>query len=127
MKDYEHVVIWLDYFNKTLPRNKGRRLSKEKCVFDPSLKELIDATKAAGLEPTETEEQVRFPKRPYVRSGYIILEKKSTKTNIMNKIADKKYFPLIDKIFSFSEIVDAHSRIENRENIGKVIIDFNNL
>ena len=89
MKDYEHVVIWLDYFNKTLPRNKGRRLSKEKCVFDPSLKELIDAIKAAGLEPTETEEQVRFPKRPYVRSGYVVLEKKSAKTNIMNKIADK--------------------------------------
>ena len=89
MKDYEHVVIWLDYFNKTLPRNKGRRLSKEKCVFDPSLKELIDAIKAAGLEPTETEDQVRFPKRPYVRSGYVVLEKKSAKTNIMNKIADK--------------------------------------
>ena len=89
MKDYEHVVIWLDYFNKTLPRNKGRRLSKEKCIFDPSLKELVDATKAAGLEPTETEDQVRFPKRPYVRSGYIVLEKKSTKTSIMNKISEK--------------------------------------
>ena len=89
MKDYEHVVVWLDYFNKTLPRKKGRRLPKEKCVFDPSLKELIDATKAAGIEPTETEDQVRFPKRPYVRSGYIVLEKKSTKSNIMSKISDK--------------------------------------
>ena len=89
MKDYEHVVIWLDYFNKTLPRNKGRRLSKEKCVFDPSLKELIDASNAAGLQPNETEEQVRFPKRPYVRSGYIVLEKNTTKINIMNKISSK--------------------------------------
>ena len=82
MKDYEHVVIWLDYFNKTLPRNKGRRLSKEKCVFDPSLKELIDASNAAGLQPNETEEQVRFPKRPYVRSGY-------KKTTILEKISQK--------------------------------------
>ncbi len=89
MKDYEHIVVWLDYFNKTLPRKKGRRLPKEKCIFDPSLKELIDATKAAGIEPTETEDQVRFPKRPYVRSGYIVLEKKSTKTSIMNKISEK--------------------------------------
>ena len=89
MKDYEHVVIWLDYFNKTLPRKKGRRLSKEKCIFDPSLKELIDPTKAAGLEPPETEDQVRFPKRPYVRSGYIVVEKKSTKSSIMNKISEK--------------------------------------
>ena len=92
MKDYEHIVVWLDYFNKTLPRKKGRRLPKEKCVFDPSLKELIDATKAAGIEPTETEDQVRFPKRPYVRSGYIVLpktEKKLPKTKILDKISEK--------------------------------------
>ena len=89
MKDYEHVVVWLDQFNKTVPRNKGRRLSKEKCIFDPSLKELIEASKAAGLEPKESEDQVRFPKRPYVRSGYIVLEKNTTKINIMNKISNK--------------------------------------
>ena len=89
MKDYEHVVIWLDYFNKTLPRNKGRKLSKEKCVFDPSLKELIDASTAAGLQPKETEEQVRFPKRPYVRSGYVVLPKNMPKTKLLEKISEK--------------------------------------
>ena len=89
MKDYEHIVVWLDYFNKTLPRDKGRKLSKEKCIFDPSLKELIEASKAAGLEPTETDDKVRFPKRPYVRSGYIILPKDGPKTKILNKISDK--------------------------------------
>ena len=89
MKDYEHVVVWLDYFNKTHPRNKGRKLPKEKCVFDPSLKELVDAAKAAGLELKETEEKVRFPKRPYVRSGYIVIPKNSTKIKILNKISEK--------------------------------------
>ena len=89
MKDYEHVVIWLDYFNKTLPRDKGRKLSKEKCIFDPSLNELIEAAKAAGLELTESNDKVRFPKRPYVRSGYIILPKDGPKTKILNKISEK--------------------------------------
>ena len=89
MKDYEHVVIWLDYFNKTLPRNKGRKLAKEKCIFDPSLKELVDAAKAAGFELKETDEKVRYPKRPYVRSGYIVLPKNSSKTKILNKISEK--------------------------------------
>jgi signal recognition particle subunit SRP19 len=89
MKDYEHVVVWLDYFNKTLPREKGRKLSKEKCVFDPSLKELIEAAKAAGLELTETDEKVRYPKRPYVRSGYVIIPKSGPKTKILNKISEK--------------------------------------
>jgi len=89
MKDYEHVVIWLDYFNKTLPRAKGRRLEKEKCIFDPSLKELTEAAKAAGFEIAESEEKVRYPKRPYVRSGYIVLPKDSSKTTILNKISQK--------------------------------------
>ena len=89
MKDYEHVVIWLDYLNKTLPRNKGRRLVKEKCIFDPSLKELIDATKAAGFEIAESSDKVRFPRRPYVRSGYVVLPKGSSKTGILDKISEK--------------------------------------
>ncbi len=89
MKDYEHVVIWLDYFNKNLKKSKGRRMGLAKCVFDPSLKELKDAAKSAGLEVTESNEKVRFPKRPFVRSGYIVLPKESTKTKILNKISEK--------------------------------------
>ena len=89
MKDYDHIVIWLDYFNKTLSRQKGRRLAKDRCIFDPSLNELIESANDAGLKPTATDDQVRFPWRPFVRSGYIILEKKMPKTKILNKIADK--------------------------------------
>ncbi|MDH3203179.1 MAG: hypothetical protein OEL81_00685 [Nitrosopumilus sp.] len=89
MKDYEHVVIWLDYFNKNLKKSKGRRVGLEKCVFDPSLKELIDATTSAGFEITESEDKVRFPRRPFVRSGYVVLPKGSPKTKILDKISEK--------------------------------------
>ncbi|HVZ62887.1 MAG TPA: signal recognition particle subunit SRP19/SEC65 family protein [Candidatus Nitrosotalea sp.] len=89
MKDYEHIVIWLDYFNKTIPKKMGRRVSREKSVFDPSLNELIAAAKAAGLEPTETNDQVRFPRRPYVRSGYITLPKAQPKSKIISTISEK--------------------------------------
>ena len=89
MKDYEHVVIWLDYFNKNLKKSKGRRARLDKCVFDPSLKELIEATTAAGFEITESEDKVRFPRRPFVRSGYVVLPKGSPKTKILDKISEK--------------------------------------
>ena len=89
MKDYEHVVIWLDYFNKNLKKSKGRRARLDKCVFDPSLKELIEATTAAGFEITESEDKVRFPRRPFVRSGYVVLPKGSPKTKILYKISEK--------------------------------------
>ena len=89
MKDYEHIVIWLDYFNKNLKKSKGRRQGLEKCIFDPSLKELIDATKVAGFKITESNDKVRFPKRPFVRSGYVVLPKESPNTKILNKISEK--------------------------------------
>jgi signal recognition particle subunit SRP19 len=38
---------------------------------------------------SQTDEKVRFPRRPFVRSGYIILPKGTTKTNILNKISEK--------------------------------------
>ena len=72
-----------------MPRNKGRRLQKEKCVFDPSLNELVDASKAAGLEIKESDDKVRYPKRPYVRSGYVILPKNMEKTKLLEKISEK--------------------------------------
>jgi signal recognition particle subunit SRP19 len=50
---------------------------------------LVDAAKAAGFNPTETNDQVRFPKRPYVRSGYIILPKDKVKSKIISSIAEK--------------------------------------
>jgi len=89
MKDYEHVVIWLDYFNKNLKKSKGRRLGLEKCVYDPSLKELMDATTSGGFEITESDDKVRYPKRPFVRSGYVVVPKGSSKTKILNKISEK--------------------------------------
>ena len=89
MKDYEHVVIWLDYFNKTISKKMGRRVSREKSIFDPSLKELIEAAKAAGLELKETNDQVRFPRRPFVRSGYISLTKNQPKSKIISSISEK--------------------------------------
>ena len=89
MKDYEHVVVWLDYFNKTITMKMGRRVSREKSIFDPSLNELISAAKAAGLEPTETNDQARFPRRPYVRSGYITLPKAQPKSKIISLISEK--------------------------------------
>ena len=89
MKDYEHIVVWLDYFNKNLKKSKGRRMGLEKCIFDPSLKELMDATTSAGFEITESEEKVRFPRRPFVRSGYVVIPKGLTKTKILNKISEK--------------------------------------
>jgi signal recognition particle subunit SRP19 len=58
LKDYDHVILWLDYFNKNLSRSKGRKVKRDKSVFDPSLLELIDAAMEAGYNPTKEETNV---------------------------------------------------------------------
>ena len=89
MKDYDHVVIWLDYFNKTITRAKGRRLGRERCVFDPSLAELEGAARAAGLEVSASEPSVRYPRRQYVRSGYISVPKSAPKSSLLAAISSR--------------------------------------
>ena len=64
-------------------------MNKEKCIFDPSLKEMTDAARSAGFEITESHEKARYPKRPYVRSGYIVIPKGTPKTKMLSKISER--------------------------------------
>jgi signal recognition particle subunit SRP19 len=93
LKDYDHVILWLDYFNRNLSRSKGRRVKRDKSVFDPTLADLIDAAKAAGYDITkeETNDQARYPRRAFVKSSYImILKSNEVKKSVTIKtIADK--------------------------------------
>ena len=93
MKDYDHVILWLDYFNRNLSRSKGRRVKRDKSVFDPSLLDLIDAAKAAGYNLTneETNDQARYPRRAFVKSSYIMILKSNEvkKSETIRTIADK--------------------------------------
>ena len=77
MKDYDHIIIWLDYINKNLSKKKGRRVKRENAVFDPTFSELFEAAKEEGLDVTldHSNDHARFPRRSYVRSGYIMIPK----------------------------------------------------
>jgi len=91
MKDYDHQIIWLDYFNKNLSRKKGRKVGKNNSVYDPTMHELIDASKSLELDLSEENinNQARYPRRSFVKSGYIMISKKEKKSTIVNQIAKK--------------------------------------
>jgi signal recognition particle subunit SRP19 len=93
LKDYEHVVLWLDYFNRNLKRRQGRKVKREQAVFDPTVQELIEAAKAAGFQFSDQEinSDARFPRRSFVKSGYIMVSKKEgiKKSQIINEVANK--------------------------------------
>jgi signal recognition particle subunit SRP19 len=91
MKDYDHQIIWLDYFNKNLPRKKGRKVGKNISVYDPTMQELMDASKILELDLSEENinNQARYPRRSFVKSGYIMISKKEKKSTVVNQIAKK--------------------------------------
>ena len=89
MKDYDHQIVWLDYFNKNLSRKKGRKVSKNSSVYDPTMQELIDASKTLELDFVEEDinNQARYPRRAFVKSGYIMISKRDKKSSVINQIA----------------------------------------
>lgn len=93
LKDYDHFIIWLDYLNKNLSRRKGRRIRKEQAIFDPTLSELMQAALDSGLNITsdKTNDHARYPKRSFVRSGYIMIPKieNKKKYEVMETLASK--------------------------------------
>ena len=91
MKDYDHQIIWLDYFNKNLSRKKGRKVGKNISVYDPTMQELTDASKTLELDFSEENinNQARYPRRSFVKSGYVMIPKTEKKSTIINQIAIK--------------------------------------
>lgn len=89
MKDYDHQIVWLDYFNKNLSRKKGRKVSKNISVYDPTMQELIGASKTLELDFSEEDinNQARYPRRAFVKSGYIMISKGDKKSSVINQIA----------------------------------------
>jgi len=91
MKDYDHQIIWLDYFNKNLSRKKGRKVGKNISVYDPTIQELIGASKSLELEISDENinNQARYPRRSFVKSGFVMISKSKNKSIIVNQIAIK--------------------------------------
>ncbi len=92
MKDYDNVIIWLDYFNKNFSREKGRKVSKSFAVYDPLVSELVIAIESLGhaVDKEQINEGARFPRRAHIKSGYIMIEKKGlNKSTLIKNISEK--------------------------------------
>lgn len=93
MKDYDHVILWLDYFNKNLKRRQGRKVHHDRAVFDPTVQELAEAARAAGFVFSDQEMRIdaKFPRRSFTKSGYVMVAKKEgiKKSQVIKQVADK--------------------------------------
>ena len=61
-------------------------------VYDPMISELVVAAQSLGyqVEKDQINDSARFPKRPHIKSGYImVLKNESLKSKILKDIAEK--------------------------------------
>ncbi len=85
MKDYGKQVFWLDYFDSSLSRDSGRRVPLPLATRNPTVDELAAAARKLGYEPHV--EKARHPYRPTKPSGYIQVEKRTSKKEALVALA----------------------------------------
>ncbi|MBI2938727.1 MAG: hypothetical protein HYY22_11045 [Thaumarchaeota archaeon] len=85
MKDYDRLVIWVDYFNSNIGRSEGRRVPLNMAVRNPTLQELEEAARRAEYEYESQE--AAHPKRMRSKSGYVSIKRRKTKVETIKEIA----------------------------------------
>ncbi|MHA1410122.1 MAG: signal recognition particle subunit SRP19/SEC65 family protein [Candidatus Odinarchaeia archaeon] len=86
MKKKDRIIIWPQYFDKHLPRHKGRKIPLKLAVDSPKLEDLVNA--ATKLRLTfEIENEARYPAFWWKKSGRILVKKAIPKYSLLKRMA----------------------------------------
>jgi signal recognition particle subunit SEC65 len=85
MKNYDRLVLWLDYLDSERKRSEGRRVPLNSCTRSPTLDELTNACKRLNLDPEP--QPARFPAGSNRLTGYVSVKKTSTKQKTVMLVA----------------------------------------
>ena len=80
-------VVWPVYFDKSVSRLDGRKVSKKLAVEKPSIENIAKAAKSLGLHPV-LEKFTAHPSHPFRREGRILVDKKDAKNKLLVQIAN---------------------------------------
>lgn len=84
----DKYVVWPVYFDKSVSRLKGRKVSKKFSIEKPSVEDIAKAAKSLGLNPV-LEKSVAHPSRPFKKEGRILIDKKDAKSILLAQIANR--------------------------------------
>jgi len=87
-RDGEQLVIWPQYFDRTLTRQEGRRVPKKFAVDKPSLEQLAKAAKSLHLNPV-IENMAVYPSQPWKQKGRLLVDAKEAKSIILLQLAQR--------------------------------------
>jgi len=88
LRDRDKYVIWPAYIDKGNSRSDGRIIPRKISITSPELKEIVQAAKELGLNPT-VERDKAYPKSWWKVSGRVLMDKKGVKSGIVREIAKR--------------------------------------
>ena len=84
----DKYVVWSIYFDKSVSRLAGRKVSKKYAVDKPDIEAIAKAAKSLGLNPV-LEKDISYPSRHWKREGRVLVDKKDSKSKILKQIANR--------------------------------------
>ncbi|MFQ6050891.1 MAG: signal recognition particle protein Srp19 [Candidatus Hydrothermarchaeota archaeon] len=82
------MIVWPVYLDYNKTRKEGRRIPKNIAVPDPKVSEIKEACIKLGLDPI-VEEDKRYPRSWWEKSGRVMVNRNATKTQTLKEIARK--------------------------------------
>lgn len=86
MREKGKIRIWPLYFDSTVSRGKGRKVSRNLSIRSPNLEEIVEASEEMNLNPI-TENEAYHPKNPWKKTGFVLVDEKMKKTRVLVEIA----------------------------------------
>ena len=84
----EKYVIYPVYFDKSLAKHNGRKVSLKHAVEKPTIEDIAKAAKSLGLNPV-IENNSSHPLRHWKKEGRLLIDKKDSKIKLLKQIANR--------------------------------------
>ena len=87
-KNEGKYVVWPIYFDKSISRNEGRKISRKIAKEKPSVDSIFNICKSLGLNPI-LEKNKSHPSKHWKNEGRILIDGKGSKNKILKQIANR--------------------------------------
>ncbi|KYK32053.1 MAG: hypothetical protein AYK22_00400 [Thermoplasmatales archaeon SG8-52-3] len=84
----EKYVVWPIYFDISVSRLAGRKVSKKNAVDKPNVENIAKAAKSLKLNPV-IEKDCSHPSRNWRKEGRVLIDKKDLKGKLLRQIASR--------------------------------------
>ena len=84
----EKYVVYPVYFDKTLAKREGRKVSLKNAIEKPTIEDIAKAAKYLGLNPV-IEKESTHPSKHWKKEGRILIDKKDSKIKLLRQISNR--------------------------------------